>query len=66
MLLSFLDLSVFMSFSSSPVPHCSALEEFSSIFPILSSFEPRLLVSRWVANFVVRSQYRSTILVLAP
>ena len=59
MFLSFLVLSVSLSFFSSPVPHCSALEEFCSMFTILGSFEPRLLVSRWVANFVFRNQYRS-------
>ena len=66
MFLPFLDLSVSMSFSSFPVPHCLALEEFCSMFPILGSFEPRLLFSRWVVNFVFRTQYRSATLVLAP
>ena len=38
----------------------------SLLFPMLDSFEPRLLVSCWVASFVFRTQYRSAKPTLAP
>ena len=36
------------------------------LLPMLHSFEPRLLVSRWVANFVFLTQYSLANLTLVP
>ena len=52
------DLSVSMSFSSSPVLPCWTLEELFAVTDTLKSLGPRLLGYHRFAKFVFRNQYR--------
>ena len=53
------DLSVSMSFSSSPVTYCWVLEELFAVTDTLRYFGPRFLGYHKFAKFVLCIQYRS-------
>ena len=53
------DLSVSMSFSSSPVTDCWVIEELFAVTDTLRSFGPMLLGYHRFAKFVFRNQHRS-------
>ena len=53
------DLSVSLSFSSSPVTHCWAVGELLAVTDTLRSLGPRLLGYNRFARYVFHNQYRS-------